>query len=120
MRSVFVASLSRGFRLLLFSHGRLLVMFFTAKISDDAVAGALSLETAQRAVDRFVFSDSDRRHPFSTLLRLTHFVNAIILIQKEKNVKFFYAGIFIAEKSCKTSFFSAKNDTRRSFSIPKK
>ena len=56
------ASLSRGFRLLSLLDGRLLVKLLLAKVADDAVARALSLKTTKRALEIFVFSDSDRGH----------------------------------------------------------
>ena len=62
------ASLTSGFRLLLFSYGRFFIEFLLSKIADDTVAGAFSLETTQCAFNVFVFSDSNRRHSFSTLL----------------------------------------------------
>ena len=70
--SVLIASFAGGFTLLLFADGRLFVMLFPAQIADDAVARALPFETAQRAVNGLVFSDADRGHSSSTLLRPKH------------------------------------------------
>ena len=60
--SLVLVSLSGGFGLLLSSHGRLFIKFLLSQITDDAVAGALSFETAQCAFHVFVFSDFNRRH----------------------------------------------------------
>lgn len=87
-----LVSLSRGFRLLLSSYGRFFVKFLLAKIADNAVAGTLSLETAQRAFNVFVLSDFYRRHSFLTFLcrpRLI-FTFSIIAISS-LSVKPFYA-----------------------------
>ena len=56
---VLVSSLASGFRLLLAFDAGLLVGFSLAEVTDDAVTRALSLETADRIVQTFVFTDSD-------------------------------------------------------------
>ena len=60
--SLVSASLSRGFRLLSLFHRRLFVKLFLAKVADDTVAGAFSLETAQRAFEILVIPYTNRRH----------------------------------------------------------
>ena len=63
-------SLSCSFRLLLSSYGRFFVKFLLAKIADNAVARALSLEAAKRAFNVFVLSDFYRGHSVLTFLCL--------------------------------------------------
>ena len=60
--SVFIASLSSRLGLFLTSDRGLFVMLFTAQITDDTVAGALSLKTAQCAIQTFVFTNFNGRH----------------------------------------------------------
>ena len=73
--SLVSASLTSGFRLLLFSYGRFFVKFLLSKIADNTVAGAFSLKTTKRAFHVLVLSNSYRRHTFSP-----SFADAFILV----------------------------------------
>jgi len=63
--SLVSASLSCRFGLLLSSYGRFFIKFLLSKITDNTVAGAFSLKTAQCAFNVLVFTNSYRRHSFS-------------------------------------------------------
>ena len=89
------ASLTSGFRLLLSSYGRLFIKFLLTKIADDTIAGAFSLETAQCAFNVFVFTNSNRRHSFFTILCLCVNSYSVIITIQKAYVKDFY-GVFKA------------------------
>ena len=100
-KSAFNASLSCRFRLLLSSYGRFFVKFLLAKIADNAVARALSLEAAKRAFNVFVLSDFYRGHSFLTFLCLPRlFSTTLIIATFFRSVKLFCGG--------KTSFFCVR------------
>ena len=73
------ASLTSGFRLLLFLYGRFFIKFLLSKIAEDTVSGAFSLEAAKRAFNVFVFSNSYRRHSLFTILCLCLNVYHVII-----------------------------------------
>ena len=60
-----VAALPSGFRLLLALYAGLFIMFALTNFCQDARAGALTLETLERAFQRFVLVDMNLRHLFS-------------------------------------------------------
>ena len=68
-------------------------MLFTAQITDDAVTRALSLETAQSAVNRLVFSDSDRRHSFQPSFALRIYSTFIFYRKAKRLSSYFYADL---------------------------
>ena len=80
--SVFGA-LSGRLGLLLPAHGRFLVMFLLAQIAHDIVFLTLTLETLQRAVERFVLADFDYRHRLHRLCS-TEPLLARLLYKKRK------------------------------------
>ena len=61
----FNASFSRRFGLLFAFDGRAFVELFFTEIADNSVTRTFSLKTAQRAVEIFVFTDSDCTHFFT-------------------------------------------------------
>ena len=60
-----VLALTSGFRLLLALYAGLFIMFALTNFCQDARAGTLTLETLERAFQRFVLVDMNLRHLFS-------------------------------------------------------
>ena len=54
-----ILALASSFRFLFAFYAGFLVSLFLAEVTDDAVARAFSLETADCVVQTFVFTDSD-------------------------------------------------------------
>ena len=86
------ASLSSCFGFLLLSYGRLFIEFLLSQVTDDTVAGALSLETTQCAFNVFVFTNSNRRHTCFHHPLPMRFLNYLNIIARKKGiVKPFFA-----------------------------
>ena len=86
------ASFSCCFGFLLLSYGRLFIEFLLSQVTDDTVAGALSLETTQCAFNVFVFTNSNRRHTCFHHPLPMRFLNYLNIIARKKGiVKPFFA-----------------------------
>ena len=64
-----VLSLASGFGFLLLFHAGFFVSLFAFDIADDTFLGALTFETLDSAIQRFVFTYFDDGHSFSPAFR---------------------------------------------------